>query len=54
MNKGRRLLDVMTDWLREEAAIAKVKGKKESGQGSNLGSKTFTPFMPSKHMAYYH
>ena len=52
LNQGRRLLDVMTDWLRVDAKERKAKGKKEAG-GGGAGSKAFTPFMPSKHMAFF-
>lgn len=51
---GRRLLDVMTDWLREEAVERKKRGAaKEKAGGATSSSKTFTPFMPSKHMAFF-
>jgi CCR4-NOT complex subunit CAF16 len=53
MNTGKRLLDVMTNWLREEQVERKKVGYTEQGAGGAPDAKRFSPFMPSKHMAFF-
>lgn len=52
LNEGKRLLDVMTVWLREDQKIRKERGLTEAGGGA-LPAKAFSPYMPSKHMAFF-
>jgi len=52
LNEGKRLLDVMTVWLRADQVVRKAQGKLEGGGGA-LPAKAFTPYLPSKHMAYF-
>jgi len=52
LNEGKRLLDVMKVWLREDQKVRKEKGVKEGGGGA-LPAKAYSPYMPSKHMAFF-
>jgi hypothetical protein len=52
LNEGKRLLDVMTVWLRADQVVRKAKGQLEGGGGA-LPAKAYTPYLPSKHMAFF-
>lgn len=51
LEKGTRLLDVMESWLREESKQRKLKKKTEPSAGTK--TPVSSPFMPSKHLAFY-
>jgi len=52
LSQKTRLLDVMTEWLREEQVERKSRAVVEP-QAGPVSSKQFAPYMPSKHMAFY-
>ena len=47
LQQGRKLLHVVEEWLRDEK-----QGRKSRG-GGDVAKKRVTPYMPSKHMAFY-
>jgi hypothetical protein len=53
LHQGRKLLNVVEGWLREEKVDRRQKAAAAAAEGAPAPPKRQAPSMPSKHLAFY-
>lgn len=53
LHQGRKVLNVVEGWLREEKRERRRKAAEAAASGAAPAPKRQGPFMPSKHMAHF-